>query len=293
MSGVVTLHTVLAAEPDREKSEELCALADRVTVFTDSSRTLLLENHPMDPAKVAVVPHGAPPELFADCAEEPASTRISTFGLLSDNKGLELLLSALPTVVREYPDVFVTVAGRTHPEVHRREGERYRQSLIDMVARLISNGCEFRINFFDKSWRASQRHGDLRPRRSVARTVVCGRSLSRSPLVSRSVYAVPVLRRHAVFGRGTTRTVVTPTRWPTSALLLRDPPSCRRCAMRPTASGAVVLAGGRATLPSFSTCVEIDPGRRCSSLMTDRELSPRTAAPSPSVVEHLVRLFVT
>ena len=146
----VTLHTVLShpSRNQREILDELCALADRVVVFTESSRALLLENHPMDPSKVVVVPHGAPPELFADRGEEPAATRISTFGLLSDNKGLELLLSALPNVVREYPDVFVTVAGRTHPEVHRREGERYRQGLLDTVARLgLERHVEFRNQF--------------------------------------------------------------------------------------------------------------------------------------------------
>jgi glycosyltransferase involved in cell wall biosynthesis len=146
----VTLHTVLShpSRNQREILEELCALADRVVVFTESSRALLLETHPMDPTKVAVVPHGAPPELFTDRGEEPTSTRISTFGLLSDNKGLELLLGALPTVVREYPDVFVTVAGRTHPEVHRRQGERYRQGLLDTVARLdLERHVEFRNEF--------------------------------------------------------------------------------------------------------------------------------------------------
>ncbi|MEP6660123.1 MAG: glycosyltransferase [Acidimicrobiales bacterium] len=146
----VTLHTVLShpSRNQRKILEELCALADRVVVFTESSRALLLETHPMDPSKVAVVPHGAPPELFTDRGEEPLATRISTFGLLSDNKGLELLLSALPTVVREYPDVFVTVAGRTHPEVHRREGERYRQGLLDTVAGLgLERHVEFRNEF--------------------------------------------------------------------------------------------------------------------------------------------------
>jgi glycosyltransferase involved in cell wall biosynthesis len=147
---VVTLHTVLS-QPSRNQRkilEELCALASRVVVFTESSRALLLETHPMDPSKVAVVPHGAPPEMFTERGAPPAATRISTFGLLSDNKGLELLLSALPTVVREYPDVFVTVAGRTHPEVHRREGERYRQGLLDTVTRLgLEPHVEFRNQF--------------------------------------------------------------------------------------------------------------------------------------------------
>ncbi len=146
----VTLHTVLSnpSRNQRKILEELCAVADRVVVFTESSRALLLETHPMDPSKVAVVPHGAPPEMFTDRGEAPAATRISTFGLLSDNKGLELLLSALPTVVREYPDVFVTVAGRTHPEVHRREGERYRQGLLDTVTRLgLERHLEFRNQF--------------------------------------------------------------------------------------------------------------------------------------------------
>ena len=51
-----------------------------------------------------------------------------TFGLLSRNKGIELVLNALPTVVRAHPEVVYIILGATHPEVRRSEGEAYRLS---------------------------------------------------------------------------------------------------------------------------------------------------------------------
>jgi hypothetical protein len=52
-----------------------------------------------------------------------------SFGLLSANKGIEHVISALPTIVARYPNVVYIIVGATHPHVLRLDGESYRLSL--------------------------------------------------------------------------------------------------------------------------------------------------------------------
>ena len=97
--------------------------------------------------QIDVVPHGAPLELARaraelDAGRRPARTSaaggyarmesrflLSTFGLLSPGKGIESMLEALPAIVERHPEVLYVVAGRTHPQIARREGEEYRLML--------------------------------------------------------------------------------------------------------------------------------------------------------------------
>ncbi|MCG6197575.1 glycosyltransferase, partial [Anoxybacillus sp. LAT_38] len=58
-----------------------------------------------------------------------------TFGLLSRGKGLELILEALPQAVKEVPNLLYAVVGQTHPEVKKREGEAYREELMELIRR--------------------------------------------------------------------------------------------------------------------------------------------------------------
>jgi len=58
---------------------------------------------------------------------------ILTFGLLSRNKGIEVMLKALPTIVKADPSILYIVLGATHPEVLRREGQDYKLQLERMV----------------------------------------------------------------------------------------------------------------------------------------------------------------
>jgi glycosyltransferase involved in cell wall biosynthesis len=157
---VVTLHTVLS-EPTRHQAEvltELCAEAELVIVMTETARRLLVDSGACEEEKVRIVPHGAPARITARAAREreeslslPASDvdalRLSTFGLISPGKGLESVIEALPAIIERYPETMYTIAGRTHPDVAHREGERYRLMLERRVTEL---GLEAEVEFDDR-----------------------------------------------------------------------------------------------------------------------------------------------
>jgi glycosyltransferase involved in cell wall biosynthesis len=158
---VVTLHTVLS-EPTPHQQEvltELCAQAELVIVMTDTALRLLVESGACSAEKVRVVPHGAPARIAERAAGEPRTRRssvaamedpfrLATFGLISPGKGLEIVLEALPAMIERHPEVTYTIAGRTHPDVARREGERYRLMLERRVAELdLADHVEFDDRF--------------------------------------------------------------------------------------------------------------------------------------------------
>ena len=152
---VLTLHTVLPSFSEGQLAalRRACELADVVTVFTPAARHLLVGQGLVDPKKIVIVPHGAPDVLYeADRAKSRRSLDLqqkfvlSTFGLISPGKGLELAIAALPAIVAEIPETVLVIAGRTHPGVHRHAGEDYRNSLIEQVEEL---GLGANVRFID------------------------------------------------------------------------------------------------------------------------------------------------
>jgi glycosyltransferase involved in cell wall biosynthesis len=166
---VVTLHTV-RSEPTDHQLEVLTALcneAERVIVMTETARRLVTELGACDDEKIRVVPHGAPVELGAARAELASGRRpryvtrspggyeridsrflLSTFGLISPGKGLEAMIDALPSVVARHPEVLYVIAGRTHPQIARRQGEQYRLMLERRIGDLgLTDHVEFDDRF--------------------------------------------------------------------------------------------------------------------------------------------------
>ena len=74
-------------------------------------------------------------------------TVLSTFGLISAGKGIETAIEALAEIVPLHPEVLYLVAGQTHPEVVKEEGERYRLSLERLVR---DRGLERNVQFLDR-----------------------------------------------------------------------------------------------------------------------------------------------
>lgn len=153
---VVTLHTVLS-EPTASQAailDELCRRAAAVMVFTQTAGDMLTARHEIDETRLHIVPHGAP-QAICDVAARartvpmaiggelgmaPRDTRcrfvVSSFGLISPGKGLEITIDAVGKVAQLHPEVLLVIAGRTHPEVVRKEGERYRLRLQERVREL-------------------------------------------------------------------------------------------------------------------------------------------------------------
>jgi glycosyltransferase involved in cell wall biosynthesis len=144
MPLVTTLHTVLR-EPNRDQRavlEEIARLSDRLIVMSEHAAELLREVYDIPPGKIDVIPHGVPdlpfmdPNYFKDQFGTEGKSVLLTFGLLSPNKGVENVISALPAILARHPDLVYIVSGATHPHIKRREGERYREALGTLAEEL-------------------------------------------------------------------------------------------------------------------------------------------------------------
>jgi len=156
---VTTLHTVLA-EPNaaqRHVLEQILALSARVVVMADKGRELLVGIYGASEAQIEVIPHGIPDVAFVEPEAAKARlgfagrTVILTFGLLSPNKGIEVMIDAMPTVLAARPDAVYVVLGATHPTLVREQGEAYRDSLVARATRLgVAEHVVFLDRFVDR-----------------------------------------------------------------------------------------------------------------------------------------------
>lgn len=134
---ITTLHTVIKEPlPDYRKAmDDVLSRSQMVVVMSNTAATILQEVYGMARERIAVIPHGVPdvhfvdPNFYKDQIGVEGRLVILTFGLINPNKGIEVMLEALPPVVERHPNVVYVVLGATHPEVARIQGERYRLAL--------------------------------------------------------------------------------------------------------------------------------------------------------------------
>jgi len=155
MPVVTTLHTVLK-NPNVEQRlvmDELLAISDYVVVMSQKGVEILHDVFKTPPGKVRLIPHGIhdvpfiDPNFYKDKYGVEGKIVILTFGLLSPQKGIEVVLRALPKVLKNYSNVVYLVAGVTHPNLLRHEGEKYRLSLQRLANEL---GIKGQVIFHNK-----------------------------------------------------------------------------------------------------------------------------------------------
>lgn len=138
---ITTLHTVLD-EPDsviHKSLVDVCNVSYKIITMNERGVSMLRDIYGIPAKKIKLIAHGIPDLPFVDSnyykhkfSLEDRRT-ILTFGLLNRNKGIEVMLKAMPAIVKAEPSVMYIILGMTHPNILKEEGELYRFSLRQMV----------------------------------------------------------------------------------------------------------------------------------------------------------------
>lgn len=154
---VTVLHTVLATPTPHQHRvlARLVASSDALVTMTETARDRLVAGWDVDPARVAVIPHGARDNRTlrpsrrapAPLGVEGARPTVLTWGLLSQGKGIEWALRALAALRGRVDLPIYQVVGETHPRVRETDGEAYREMLVALTAEL---GLEDSVRFDDR-----------------------------------------------------------------------------------------------------------------------------------------------
>lgn len=141
---ITTIHTVLdtPAPPYRQSLTEVCDASYKVITMNKRGVDMLRDIYGIDENKIKLIPHGIPDLPFVDnnyykhkFGIEGRKT-ILTFGLLNKNKGIEVMLRAMPAIIEAEPSVLYIILGMTHPLVLKNEGESYRFNLQRLTQEL-------------------------------------------------------------------------------------------------------------------------------------------------------------
>jgi len=146
---IAVLHTVLA-EPTPHQREVLAGVlrwSDVAVTMTHAGRQRVVSGWGVDPDRVAVIPHGAHPNLANAVEEVRTAPTILTWGLLGRDKGIEWALEALAGLTDLDPQPVYRIVGQTHPKVLEWEGEAYRDLLVETADRL---GVSAMVRFDDR-----------------------------------------------------------------------------------------------------------------------------------------------
>ena len=138
---VIVFHTVLPHPDEQLKSKimSIAAACTSIIVMTHNAKGILTSDYDLPEKKISVIPHGT--HLVQHLSESFLKKKyglinrkvLTTFGLLSSGKSIETTLKALPAIIRHCPEVIFLIIGKTHPEVKKTEGEKYRESLEQKV----------------------------------------------------------------------------------------------------------------------------------------------------------------
>ena len=145
---IIVLHTVLQdpTAAQRRILLRLLAAADVVVTMTHTAKRRLVASYDADPTQIVVIPHGAVDLGHATAAERPPGGRplVLTWGLIGPGKGIEWAIEAMAGLSDLRPRYLVM--GRTHPKVAHRDGESYRDGLVEQAR---SAGVEDIVEFDD------------------------------------------------------------------------------------------------------------------------------------------------
>ena len=146
---VTTLHTVIQ-KPDKNQKKIIQKIFDRskyVVVMAEAAVGVLGKVYNVDTDKIAMIHHGVPDFPKLDTFHYKKLLRLKrkivmvSANLLSEWKGIEYALAAVPKICKKIPNFIYLIVGQTHPsylkELIKQYGrDVYREKLLDMVKKL-------------------------------------------------------------------------------------------------------------------------------------------------------------
>ena len=141
---IVVFHTVLPQPNEKLKLNvrQISSASESIIVMTNSSSEILTKDYGISKNKITVIPHGTHLVKHSDKGflkeqyKLSGKLVLSTFGLLSSGKSIETALDALPAIAKIHPNILFLIIGKTHPNVVKNEGEKYRRMLESKVEEL-------------------------------------------------------------------------------------------------------------------------------------------------------------
>lgn len=142
---ITTFHTVLENPSPNQKRilQEIAKKSMICIVMVEEAVNRLVDVYGIPQSKIAVIHHGVPDIPFSLAADhkenigvDKRNFLIGTINLLSENKGIEYIIQALPAVKKVVPHIRYLMVGQTHPLIKLQQGEKYRESLHALAKRL-------------------------------------------------------------------------------------------------------------------------------------------------------------
>jgi glycosyltransferase involved in cell wall biosynthesis len=152
---IIRFHTVIPSPSLKmlKVIQSIALLADKLVVMTGNSATILKEDYNVSADKLIIIPHGT--HAFSTINANQLKSKynlnkrkvLTTFGLLSPNKGIEKGILAMKEISKVLPDSIYLVIGQTHPNLIENEGESYRDYLKQLI---IENGLQENVRLINE-----------------------------------------------------------------------------------------------------------------------------------------------
>jgi glycosyltransferase involved in cell wall biosynthesis len=152
---IIRFHTMLSRPSPKMLGivKSIALLAVKVIVMTKHSARVIKEDYGVSAAKIIIIPHGTHASSIIDKEELKAKYDfqnkqvLTTFGLLSPNKGIEKGILAMKEISVAFPDALYIVVGQTHPNLLEQEGEKYHDYLQQLIT---DNGLQENVRLINE-----------------------------------------------------------------------------------------------------------------------------------------------
>jgi len=158
MPVLTNLHTVLENPSfgQRKVMNALAKYSEKLLVMSKKAFDILTRVYEIPSEMVVFVPHGIldttyeEQGLYNDAIDLEGKEIILTFGLLGPGKGLEVMIEAMPAIVKKNPNAVYLILGKTHPHILEKRGDLYREKLKEQIKSLnLEKNVIFHNKFVD------------------------------------------------------------------------------------------------------------------------------------------------